>query len=373
MSGTSTGPVETQSSMRWGCLALTTPVLGLLCAILLGAIVTLIESTSSISIGEYAWWMGGALMLVTPLVGIVLGIVAIVKGRRESASLALGVGAIALNVTWILGVFAIGVTMMTALASAHGRPLRVGGKARTARTRRGERAWDDALEPELEGLDEATRDALASAWTNDARHEHSAIAAFARLACDLLAVGAPPDLIERASRAAADETRHARACFSLASAYAGEPIGPAELPEARAPEPFRDRDALLISLLETSIVDGAIGEGMAARIATLGAESAVDPVVRDVLTTVAREEAEHAALGTDLVLWARGTLGARADHVITAALARGAIHAADADEPALDRHGRPSASAWALARREAVAALRHRLADAVTDRAARAA
>ena len=59
--------------------------------------------------------------------------------------------------------------------------------------------------------------------------EHASIAAFARFSLELLAFGAPPDLVEQAQAAMADETRHAKLCFALAGAYAERPIGPGAL------------------------------------------------------------------------------------------------------------------------------------------------
>ncbi len=242
----------------------------------------------------------------------------------------------------------------------HGRPLRIAGRPLFGRTRRGTSAWSRGDSPTVEGLSPTLRERLAAAWLEDARLEHASIAAFARLSCDLLAVAAPPELIEASNRAAADEVRHARACFALASAYAGAPLGPAAMPEARFPAPPATRASLLRELLRTSILDGVLGEGAAARVAAGGAARAQDPVVREVLEVIAREEAQHAELARQIILWSTSELGAEADAVIEASL-RDAAQPASADATSdgdLAEHGRLDALAWRRARTDAIEAFR---------------
>ena len=77
----------------------------------------------------------------------------------------------------------------------------------------------------------AVRGALARLWAESARGEHASVPAFSRLSLSLVALGAPAGLVEAALRAALDEIQHARLAFSLASTYAGEPVGPGPLPE----------------------------------------------------------------------------------------------------------------------------------------------
>src|SRR6185436_2080767 len=101
-------------------------------------------------------------------------------------------------------------------------------------------------------------------WLANARAEHSSVAGFHRFALDLLAHGAPPELVERAQRAASQELRHAIDAFTLASAYLGEPIGPEPMNlGARAPIA-----SSLAELAAWTVRDGAIGETMAAHLAT---------------------------------------------------------------------------------------------------------
>ena len=55
------------------------------------------------------------------------------------------------------------------------------------------------------------------------------MASFARFTLQLLALGAPPDLLIEAQRASLDEIEHAKTLYDLASQYAGRPLGPSQL------------------------------------------------------------------------------------------------------------------------------------------------
>lgn len=68
---------------------------------------------------------------------------------------------------------------------------------------------------DVSGLGPAERSALASRWLDSALLEHASIASFARFSLHLLAVGAPPELLERTQRAALDEIEHARLAFAI--------------------------------------------------------------------------------------------------------------------------------------------------------------
>lgn len=179
-----------------------------------------------------------------------------------------------------------------------GRPFIVGGAARVAPSEaRGD--WAEAAAPGLAGLGEDTRCALAAAWLQDGLFEHASIASFARFSLELLAVGAPPELLLAAQKAASDEVEHARACFGLASAYGGEPRGPAALDvSGGAP-----RQALA-DVAEAAAREGCVGETLSAMCARAAFEEARDPAVRAALARIAGDEEEHAALAWRFVAWA---------------------------------------------------------------------
>jgi hypothetical protein len=101
----------------------------------------------------------------------------------------------------------------------------VAGTARVAEVA-GRDDWRAGIAPTDIAISADVRARLAAEWERIGLLEHASIAAFARFALQLLALGAPRDLVEDAQRAMADETRHAELAFALASAYGGAARGP---------------------------------------------------------------------------------------------------------------------------------------------------
>ena len=197
------------------------------------------------------------------------------------------------------------------------------------------------LEPEL-------RARVAAEWARDGQFEHASIASFGRFALELLALGAPPQLVEGAHRAALDEVRHAQLCFGIASVYAGTPLGPGPLPiDERAFSRFD-----LVSAARAAVLEGCIGETLATVEAERAAELAEPRAVRDALIVIAREESEHAALAYRFISWAVTQGGADVRAAVIAAFeeaiaAHGAAVQDDAAapvDPRLAAHGRLCAS-----------------------------
>ncbi len=161
-------------------------------------------------------------------------------------------------------------------------------------------AWVGGARTVEAALTAQERRRVGAFWRKNAQAEHSSVAGFHRFALDLLAHGAPPELLARAQRAAAQELRHAIDCFTLASDYLGEPIGPApmnlglQVPVARS----------LAELAAWTARDGAIGETLAAFLAERALSETTDPQVRRVLSAIVEEETEHAALAWATLRWA---------------------------------------------------------------------
>ena len=151
--------------------------------------------------------------------------------------------------------------------------------------------------PDVDALEPMARAALAAAWTEIARDEHASVGAFAELSQRLLAAGAPPSLIAQCHRAAIEEVDHAQRAFGFAGAYAGRPIGPAALEMPAAGK----RDGSLPGLAAETLLDGCLGEGVAATLARVGSGRAVDPVVAEVLETIADDERGHAELAWEIL------------------------------------------------------------------------
>ena len=147
-----------------------------------------------------------------------------------------------------------------------------------------------------------------AAFARDAQAECESVTAFLQLALELVELGAPDALIQRALFAAEQEIEHARLVTSLASRFGGS-VSPL-LPHC-SPRPSATPGEALIRLAVESYLDGCIGEGWAARRAAEGARTARDPEVRTVRKQIAREESAHAEFGWQLVDFAIARGGSR--------------------------------------------------------------
>lgn len=142
----------------------------------------------------------------------------------------------------------------------------------------------------------ASDDARAEFWARGGALEHASVAEFARVSLVLLALGAPPELVEDAHRAALDEIAHAKTCFALASRFAGRAIGPGALDVSRA-----HGDASVRALVRDSLRDGCLGEGAAALELCEMSRAERDADLATTLDAMATDEARHAALAWRIV------------------------------------------------------------------------
>src|SRR5688572_9590040 len=101
------------------------------------------------------------------------------------------------------------------IATPGGRPLLVRQHARLPpATARGD--WLERTTPRLDHLSFGERTQLAAHWTKLGQMAHASIAAFARFSLQLLALGAPSDLVEPCTQALADANAHTKRCFGIA-------------------------------------------------------------------------------------------------------------------------------------------------------------
>ena len=239
------------------------------------------------------------------------------------------------------------VTFDPDLASpCDGRPLRNGAHlvvASAQRTR--EWVYDESL-PDSTELSLEQRAVLRDTWTAAALTEHASIASFSRAALDLLGVGAPAELMMAVQTACLDEIRHAQMCFTLASRYADEPVGPGPLPlgAVAAPNPT------LASIAAEKVRDGCVNETLAALVASERLARAEDPYVRAVLAIIAEDESRHALLAWKIVRWALDVGGPDVRDAVARAFAqalRGAVETPQSESLAdamLVEHGVLSAA-----------------------------
>lgn len=265
-------------------------------------------------------WLGS---VGVALVGVVVGIVSyrrIDKEREGRLSggglsiLAIVLGFFSPLLTALLGFFTLDINF------GHGRALRRHGTQIVPRDVDVERSW---LRP-LRRLDAPA--AVARAWRQSGATEAASVTAFAWLAADLRALGAPSSLIEGALRSAREEEHHARLCYSVAAAVDGAARGPAPIGGAR---PAVGGD--LVRFAADNVVESCLFEGAAADVArVLLARDDVAADVRDVLAVIARDEAGHAAHGWAIVDWCRAAAG----HDVVTAACVAAVAAVDADRVA---------------------------------------
>ncbi len=182
-----------------------------------------------------------------------------------------------------------------------GRPLLVGDALLFAPSARRADWVDEALAPETASLTPELRAALAAHFKAMAAMEHASIGSFARFSLELLALGAPPDLLHAAHQAGADEIVHARLSYALATAYSGEPVGPGRL-AITGVAPSSDPAEIVAALVR----EACVGETIAAAEALAIASMVRDPALQAVFARVSEEEGRHAELGWRTLAWMLG-------------------------------------------------------------------
>lgn len=254
-----------------------------------------------------------------------------------------------------------------------GRPFLVEGAPRLASLRASAEWCAAPLEPRELVHDDAR--VLAEHWAATGLAEHASVAAFARFALELLALGAPVDLVDACARALTDEIEHARLAFALATRYAGHAVGPGPLALAGALPDRIDLVAVACNVAR----EACVGETIAAIEAAEAERLAGDPDVVATLARIAADELRHAELGWRFLAWALARVDADEHARIVAELDL-AIHEAarldargDTGSPAQLWHGRLDGTRTSALRRIAVAEVLAQLRDTVIDRLAAAA
>ncbi len=218
----------------------------------------------------------------------------------------------------VLGAFA---TLLSTLQFTRGRQIRSHGRTLLPRIDAGPRWLTASVGAPRVPSDHRARIAIADRWRENGRTEHASVAAFARLTLDLVALGAPPALVVAAQEDALDEIRHAELCFSLAHAIDGREASPGAFPEAGRVTGFsRLRTVALAELAVSSFIDGAINEGLSARVVARLARRCDDPAIRAVLRKIAADEGRHAAHGWDVVRFCLAEGGVSVAHALAGAV-----------------------------------------------------
>ncbi len=199
-----------------------------------------------------------------------------------------------------------------------GRAFTIEGHARVANVIERD-DWCGSWSSETNVLDDVSRKALVEAWCADAQMEHASVASFARFTLELLGLGAPADIVAASQSASLDEIEHARLCFALASRFSGQSLGPGPMDMQGAL-----RGTSLAEIAGWAVVEGCIGETIAALTARAQLDGAQDEDTRRALLRIAEDEEAHAALAWRFVAWALSMGGAPVRAAITQAFDEGA-------------------------------------------------
>ncbi|MFT3924075.1 MAG: ferritin-like domain-containing protein [Myxococcales bacterium] len=139
-----------------------------------------------------------------------------------------------------------------------------------------------------------SRDPLARFFAHAAHLEAASVPAFATIAAELEALGAPSDLVAKARRAQEDELEHARLMDAIAARFGAEPT-PLEVGE----RPLRNAFELALD----NALEGCVHETFAALLATFQSWHAEDPEIRATMARIAQDETRHAGLAWQLSEW----------------------------------------------------------------------
>lgn len=173
-----------------------------------------------------------------------------------------------------------------------GRPIRDAGEVLLPEIVNG-KAWSNTEAGPTE------HQAAARVWLRAAQSEHGSIAAFSRLSQELMAHGAPPELIIRCHTAALDEIAHARMCLEVARSFGAGDVDFGAVP---MPTP---RSARLAELACEALEEGCVEEGIAAVRARVASDRC-DGAISDTLRTIADDETRHAQLAWATLDWMLG-------------------------------------------------------------------
>ncbi len=143
---------------------------------------------------------------------------------------------------------------------------------------------------------------LIEYWKESARLEHSSVASFARVTLELMALGAPANLLLATQEAAADEIKHAQSALEIVSALGGETLEFGRFPTDQVTL-RRDRDEIIISM----ICEACLGETMG----VCEAQAMLEQVRYDQgpnilvnhLQMVVNDESRHATLAWQTLKW----------------------------------------------------------------------
>ena len=151
--------------------------------------------------------------------------------------------------------------------------------------------WEETHAPKLAP---EVRAELARIWGERIPTEYRSITGFSTLSFDLIAAGAPVDLVAVCHRVAIDELRHTELAVKMVEIYGGErPSLPRELSSLPADESL----TVVAQACRSAILISCLGETFACTELAMLRDRAVDPVVEGVLRVFLSDEIVHARVG----------------------------------------------------------------------------
>lgn len=241
------------------------------------------------------------LSILIALLRAVHGVVVLVRPEPAQSTVGIGGALVAILGNLFMAGFGMLIAYFATVGFSRGRQLRRFGRVLLP-SLRSNPEWTTATVV-LDGH-EGVPAGVADQWRENGKTEHASVAAFAKLTLDLMALAAPPSLIAAANRDALDEIRHAELCFSLARALDGKSVSPGPFPQAQRVATLpRSRTLALAKLAVDSLVDGALHEGVSARIIAKLVQRCDVPAIRAALKEIAADEGRHATHGWAVVGW----------------------------------------------------------------------
>jgi hypothetical protein len=144
--------------------------------------------------------------------------------------------------------------------------------------------------------------------------ESASIRAFRTIRRELVAHGAPRDLVEAAEHATRDEARHAKLTRAIARRHGAEP-----------PPVHRSQRSPIRSLEEFALdnaIEGCVNETFGALVAHFQAKHARDEQIATVMGEIAADETRHAALAWAISRWVEKRIDDRARERVSQRRAR---------------------------------------------------
>ncbi len=169
--------------------------------------------------------------------------------------------------------------------------------------------WDQSTAGELS---DEHRARVARVWRARTRAEYLAVSTFEYLSVDMVAAGAPPDILSFCHQAAIDEIRHTEMCLRMTQIYEGETVTPAPDLSGMANDPELPK---LHQAITNSMLLNCVVETFACTILAIVLEQTTDPTANAVYKRILSDEIGHARLGWAFLRWGIDTGG---DSVIKA-------------------------------------------------------